>query len=441
MSWYIDSEVNNGYPWNTEFPTTFKTTWTNTDTIGLPKGAWRIQQGVNSGYPFIWYWFSEEAGSGGGSDGGEISYNRKDFGDLNNRQSLITDSFFDFTLLANGATAYVLNGTQLANVLEQVNGLYVSEPPDPIDLQRLQLDFHGSNPTDYIINVFGFPFNFTFGPDDSTYPVKIGPVGLSTTAHIAKQIHIVDFGTLHIDPYFNDFRDYSPYTEIQLYLPLCGTVTLDPALYIGHDISVEYVCNVYTGSCIARIYRDDLLDKVVNGNIACQIPITAAKMGDYQNNIKTINAAIKQQETSLAMSTVSTIGSIAGGIMTGNPLAIAGALGGISKIESSIANLDSLNYELSHTAPSVSSTSSGDAVLSMNASKLKCLLMFKRTQTVQGFNISQYGRTVGFACCKQCSVSDITGYTVCSKINTNGIPATVEEIQLIEKVFTSGVYL
>lgn len=449
MSWFIDPEINEGYPWNDEFPDEFATTWTVNDNIQLPKYAWRIQRGVNSGYPFIWYWFSEEAGSGGGSDGGEISYNRKDFGDLNNRQSLVGDSFFDFSMATHGAMAYVLNGAELANVLEQVNGLYNSDPtPDPDMLQKMQLDFHGSNPTDYIINVFGFPFNFDlqslFKQDLKIGPVTIEvqrPLSEDTQAYVTKQIHTIDFGTVHIDPYFNDFRDYKPYTEIQLYLPLCSTVSLDPAMYIGHDISVEYICDLFTGSCIARIYRDDLLDKVVNGTIACQIPITAAKMGDYQNNIKAIESAIRQQESSLMTSDIQTAASMAIGIMSGNPLALSGAISGMGQMEKGFENLDKLKYDMAHNAPAISSTSASDSVLAMNASQLKCLLMFKRTQTVQGFNISQYGRTVGFACCKQCSVSDITGYTVCSKINTNGIPATVEEIQLIEKVFTSGIFL
>lgn len=431
MAWYIDSNINNGYPWNEGFPNSFKTGWTVDDGVILPKIAWRITAGINSGYPFIWYWFEDS----GEPTGGEVNYNITDFGDLNNKQTIL-DQMFNFSLLSHGAIAYALTGSELADVLDQVNVLYNTDP----DTLQMQLDFHGSNPTDYIINVFGFPFNFDSGLlVPST--VKIGPVTLDTTAYALGQLYVINFGTLHIAPYFNDFRDYSPYTEIQLYLPLCGTVSLDTALYIDHDINIDYVCNLYTGSCIARIYRDNLLDKVVNGSIACQIPITASKMGDYQDNIKTINSAIKQQETALTMSAISTTAAIAGGVMSGNPLAMAGVLGGMSKMEGSIANLDKLYYDLAHNAPSVSSTSSGDAVLSMNASTLKCLLMFKRTQTVQGFNTDHYGKTIGYACCKQCTVSDITGFTVCSKINTNGIAATSQEIDMIERLFKTGVYL
>lgn len=432
MSWFILATINNGYPYNTDFPMTYNTDYTSNDDVKYPYTAWRIQNNINSGYPFTWYMFPEE---GGGSSGGEIDYNVSDFGDLDNRQTIL-DQMFHFDLFQHGAIAYALNGSELADVLQQINVLYNADP----DTVQMQLDFHGSNPTDYIINVFGFPFNF-----DSEIlipsPVKIGPVTLDTSGYEIGQIFIINFGTLHIDPYFNDFRDYKPYTELQLYLPLCGTVSLDPALYIGHDLSVDYVCNIYTGSCIARIYRDSLLDSVVNGNIACQIPITAAKMGDYQANIKAINSAIKQQETSLILSSVTTTAAIAGGIMSGNPLALAGAVGSIGQMAKSITNLDKLYYDMSHNAPGISSTSSGDAVLSMNASTLKALLMYKRTQVVQGFNPDHYGHTVGYACCKQCLVSDITGYTVCSKINTNGIQATTEEINMIEQLFKSGVYL
>lgn len=431
MSWFILSTINNGYPYNTDFPMEYNTEYTSDDTIKYPYTAWRIQTGINSGYPFTWYMFPEE---GGGSSGGEVDYNVSDFGDLDNRQTVF-DQMYQFTLFDHGAIAYALTGTELASALSEINVLYNADP----DTLQMQLDFHGSNPTDYIINVFGFPFNFDdFLVEDN---ITLGAVTLNTTGHIAGQLLYLNFGTLHIDPYFNDFRDYKPYTELHLYLPLCGTVSLDPALFIGHDLTVDYVCNLYTGSCIARIYRDSLLNSVVNGNIACQIPITAAKMGDYQANIKAIDSAIKQQETSLIMSAATTAAAIAGGIMSGNPLALAGAAGGLGQIEKNIVNIDKLNYDMSHNAPGISSTSSGDTVLSMNASTLKALLMYKRTQVVQGFNPDHYGHTVGYACCKQCLVSEISGYTVCSKINTNGIQATTEEINMIEQLFKSGVYL
>lgn len=48
MSWVIDPNINNGYPWQQDFPGVVEADWSGE----LPYSAWRIDPQVNNGYPF-----------------------------------------------------------------------------------------------------------------------------------------------------------------------------------------------------------------------------------------------------------------------------------------------------------------------------------------------------------------------------------------------------
>ena len=65
MSWFIDADINNGYPWYSGFPSSFRTDFYSDDTIRLPDISWRIKSGVNNGYPWIWWMFKEDTSTGG----------------------------------------------------------------------------------------------------------------------------------------------------------------------------------------------------------------------------------------------------------------------------------------------------------------------------------------------------------------------------------------
>lgn len=433
MAWYINSDINDGYPYNTEYPEYMITDWTDNELIPLPYSAWRISPGINDNYPYIGFWLDTVPGGG---DGGEVNYNHPDIGDVSNRSTPWSKYFF-----SSGATAYALKAQEVTSFLAEVNRMYITDA----DTTQMELDFKGSNPTDYIIGLYGYPFELNTGVR-LPQAIKIGAVSLQTEGIIINNLsegdRPLDLGSIDIQPYFNDFRDYAPYTTLQLYIPLCGTVSLDTALYMGHTLSVDMVYNIYTGACIARIYRDDLLDKTVNSNIATEIPISAAAMGTYQNNIKQIEQGIKQQESQILLSTFATAATtVAGAMIAPSPLTAMGAVSAAGSITQGLNKLESLNYSLDHTQPPISSTSAGDTILGMQAAVMRGLLLIKRPQALPGFNPEAYGRTVGYACCMQGKVSDFTGYTVCGSIDTTGISATVEEVSMIHTLFKSGVYL
>lgn len=342
----------------------------------------------------------------------------------------------------------------ISTVISAINNLYIT---DPDGNAKWQLDFKGTNPSDYIVGLYATPLIvphsdnpeiFTLGPVDfdgdiSTY--KYAGNGYFTFGSI--DLYGDEF------PLFNDFRDYAPYTQLELYIPLCGTVTLDTAFFIGHSVTVDMYYDILTMSCTAAIYRDNkTLYKTVNGTLGALIPITSLDMGSYQNSIKALESAQKQNDMRL-MTSVMTMGiSAAVAVGSGGASLItgAGALTGAAGIMNTVEQGKLLDYQLDHTAPSVAQTGTAEPQNSFCVGSMYPFLFIKRAKLLSGKNDNLYSKTVGNACCINdyiggTSENPRTGLVVCSNINTTGITneynesPTVEEINAIKEAAASGI--
>ena len=380
-----------------------------------------------------------------------------DTGDLGNFRNFTDTTHFNYP-----CTVYALTETNFRNFAEALNALYLTDE----DTTQMELDFKGSNPTDYIINCYALPFEPNF-LSSSEVGVQIGPQTLlnitGKVVNTATSFYI-DCGTKAI-PKRGNFLDFEPYTHIELYLPMCGTVTLDPALVVGKTIKVVMYYNVLTNSATAAVYRlselGDTLIATSTGEIGISIPFSAYNMGQYQNAIKATENAIKQNGLKVATGVATTAVGIAGALLApetgGLSLALTGAaLAGGSSALSAAMKGGELHYELEHIAPSVSQCSSADGSLAHVIAKTIPWLFIKRARMLQSFNEEVYAKTIGHACC----INDIlggteesprTGLTVCSNIDTSGIQKevstgvyiapTVEEINVIKQAAASGIIL
>lgn len=370
-----------------------------------------------------------------------------DTGDLGNFRNFTDTTHFNYP-----CTVYALTETNFRNFAEALNSLYLTDE----DTTQMELDFKGSNPTDYIINCYALPFEPNF-LSSSEVGVQIGPQTLlnitGKVVNTATSFYI-DCGTKAI-PKRGNFLDFEPYTHIELYLPMCGTVTLDPALVVGKTIKVVMYYNVLTNSATAAVYRlselGDTLIATSTGEIGISIPFSAYNMGQYQNAIKATENAIKQNGLKVATGVATTAVGIAGALLApetgGLSLALTGAaLAGGSSALSAAMKGGELHYELEHIAPSVSQCSSADGSLAHVVAKTIPWLFIKRARMLQSYDEEVYAKTIGHACC----INDIlggseenprTGLTVCSNIDTSNIPATVDEINAIKQALASGVIL
>lgn len=356
------------------------------------------------------------------------SGDEKDFGDLNN---------YDYVgMHFHAMKMYALSETELQQFLGTINALYTSDS----DTKQMELDFKGSNPMDYITALYGYPFDIPYFAEPTT--IKIGPVDTLVPANLVEgqALGALTFGSIDIDPYYYDFRDYEPYTTIELYLPLCGTIRLDPALYIGHTLYIEYDFDPATGNLMAKVCRDQMIDKVVEGSIAVQIPVVSSDMGSYQNAIHQIKSRIMQTVFGTVQS-LSPSSGIKAAAASGNQAGVLAAIPDPFKITMDTA-LDAYNisYDLKHTQPHPSVTGSADPLNAMNMNQY-AFVFIKRAKMLPGYNAQQYSHTIGNACLIQGKIKDFAGYTQCSNVDLSGISATSYEISKLRGLLQSGIYL
>lgn len=364
-----------------------------------------------------------------------------DFGNLENRGA---HRVFPTTL-----NIYKLNITELVQFLHTLNSLYINQSGA---IDEWTIDFKGTNPTDYIVGAYATLYDV---PQQSNLSdITLGVVNFhdlsdSMQAYKADIINSSNFdcGSVFFTPYYGDFRDYSPYTTAELYLPLCGTVNLDVAFFINHYINVVYWFDIVTMSCAASIYRDGItLYKTVSGSIGAQIPLLAANMGDYQNSIHQIETAQKQNEIRIATSAITTAASAAAIIAapeTGGLSLAAGAgiIAGVGGIAKSLYDQSDLQYKLEHKAPSYSQTSAASPQNDFCVGDIIPKLYIKRSKMLSAYDPATYAHVVGNACCIAGTIGSFSGYTVVGSCDLSGIQATQSELDQIRQLLQIGVYL
>ena len=385
----------------------------------------------------------------------EPEHDEHDRGDLYNRGAR---RFF-----WNSLKVHLLSVANYDQFIQKLNSLNMTDP----DNETWQLQFKGLNPSDYIVGAYA---SFVKPPKGTSTTIMLGPVDMEQSEYTYKETDsnagFFTFGTRTINPEFNDFRDFAPYTMIELYLPLCGTIELDTAYFMGASVKVDYYYDIYTMSCTACIYRikdnQELLYKTVNGTIGAQIPMLSANMGAYQNQIKSIENALKQNELKLMTSTTAlAAGVIAAPMTSGASLIAAGtaAFSGAAGLANSMQKQSELEYQIEHLQPSISVTGAADPQTNICTGQLMPKLIIKRAEMLSTYNQAEYAKTIGHACC----INDILGYiegdsesprsglVVCSSVDTSGISQnigedtyispTADEVNMIKQALSSGVIL
>ena len=371
----------------------------------------------------------------------------EDFGDLVNASR--------FGRFPTYLKIWLTDVTEFNEFVSAVNDLYIT---DPDGVQQWQIDFKGVNPSDYIVAAYVAPFEIP--KTSTTFPIQLGVVTFDSSivpsgimaykyayldtdsdGNIAGSY---DCGNVQIPAYYGDFRDYAPYTSIELYIPMCGTVNLDPEYFVGHSVNVQYFYDVYTMSLSAGIYRDGItLYKVVNGVAGSEIPLTSLRMGDYQNTVHNIEQALKRNEISTAFGALTLGASAAGAVATGGAslLTAAGALTGSKGIIQGLDERQDLYYDLNHKQPSISQTNAAESQNAFCVGGVYPHIFIKRAKMSQDYDDTTYSHTVGNACLIQSKIKDMSGLIKCSNVDLSGIPATAEELNAIQTALQNGVYV
>lgn len=393
-----------------------------------------------------------------GYTGGQPYRQGGDTGDLS--------TVFNRLALANNLSYYTADSLAIKQLISNLNTGY-----QPATQDQFILDFKGTNPADYISSVIFYPANFNCPYTASSFTsIKIGavtmtfPLGLNEADYNAG--YYKEYSPITVPYYFNDFRDYAPYTVISLYVPFCGTVDLDPALFIGHTVTVRLLIDYLTGNCTGVIMRDNTAIDTISGSIGVSIPLTALANGSYQNAIKSAEIALKQaelQRKSAWLAAAGAVGAAVTGIASGNPLAIAGGIAGVvgaaNAIESANLRKELAEYNIDHIAPSVDSVSAASPCNALGLD-YDIHMLIRRCVSAEGetngYDSGAYAATIGNACCISDVLGNFSGLTVCSNVKLDNVvsdviqigtdtfggnAATAEEIELIRQALGNGVYM
>lgn len=246
----------------------------------------------------------------------------------------------------------------------------------------------------------------------------------------------MDLGEYEILPKFHDFRDYAPYTKIEMYIPYCGWVALPSHCMSSEDrpkiITGTLLCDIIAGTCKAVIKCNDTVVAEAAGFTAVDVPFVGENVGMKM-------AGIASSITSYGSNAAKTVGGIAGGMSGGGP-AGAAAAGGVVSLLGSYAQLNAA-FNANYTEI-CGKTGDGCNVAGLN----KVYIKIQRPKTggyeEPDFVPGDYGHTTGFLCMQKLKVSDCSGLIIASNADVSGIgSATDAERAEIKRVLETGLFV
>lgn len=266
-----------------------------------------------------------------------------------------------------------------------------------------------SDPINFIIGLFMLPVTPTTGSSSGIY---LGGINVNTVSvpRVTGQYVTIDFGTIDIEELYGSYLDYS-YSRLSIYLPYIGMADIDVQEVTGGSVTLRYIIDCFTGACVANVkcvkntvtpWGSTYSNKSVHsysGNVAIQLPISAGSFDIMTQGL--INVGL--------------------GLVSGQPQTVAKGATDIIQ--------------------SVGGDATTRGALSSNTGKL-CYqtpyLMFTRPIETRP---AKLGNLHGYSAGRGGLLSTFSGYVECSDVKLDGVTATDTELNMIESLLKSGVYV
>lgn len=286
-----------------------------------------------------------------------------------------------------------------------------------------------NNPMDCILGLSLVPVNL---PHGTAQEITVGNL-VSTVScdKCTSQYVYIECGSISINAssFTNSYLDFSPYTEISIYLPFIGTQPLDVDEIMNSTITVTYHVDVLTGAmcCFVKVAHSNPISGKETSSVlytfmgqCCEsVPLSSNSWSDTIGSI--LNAA-------------ASIGGVVATAATGGaaaPVAL-GMLGGATTATVNAAQ--SMKPTVNHSG----SMGGGGGMMAQRTPKL----------IMKAPNISkpskQYSYT-GYPVNQTKALSACSGFTIVQDINLvvsdEGIGATQEELNEIERLLKTGVFI
>lgn len=214
----------------------------------------------------------------------------------------------------------------------------------------------------------------------------------------------INCGSVVVEEYYQNYLDYSPYTQVYIYLPFIGIVPVSADDIIGNAVNIIYHIDSYTGCCIAVItvakkgYSSTVYQ--FEGNCAVEIPITSG----YQSSL------------------MAGLIGVAGTAISGSPAV------GITAAHIGRAGLG--KNAVSHSG------SFGSSYGAMGC-KIPYIIVRRPVQK----KITDYSKSYGYPAHKMVYVGNCNGYLRAKEVRIKSTTATNAEKEMIVSALKSGVYV
>ena len=204
---------------------------------------------------------------------------------------------------------YSMTAATLANIGQK---LWTQSYYDVLKIQN--------NPIQNIVSVKWFPFNLNVGTSQN---VKVGNVDFGIPALVISTVKTIDIGEITYNGVYGNYLDGSPYTTLKLNLPYVGQIQLDAGEFLGKTIGVQYIVDLVTGECVARVKRGGIPLYDYPGHMGVDIVLTASDR--VQADMKAVSSGIH------------TAANVAGEMITGD---VIGAAAGAASGALNVAGMD-----------------------------------------------------------------------------------------------------
>ena len=266
----------------------------------------------------------------------------------------------------------------------------------------------------------------------TVYGVTLQYEGSDITLPVINDNPTASFGSYNIPRKFYDFRDYAPYTKVEIFLPYCGWTVL-PSHVVGRSVSVTYYTDIIAATCKAVVYCGSNVVAEAAGVIGLDIPMV------------TENAGAKAEAVTMGL-----LAYGKAGLQTALGVGAAVATKGKVGVKSAVGGLENLVSAYSQTAMAFNQNyteingknGDGCCIAGISAIVIKITRPKYGANTTAPYVPSNYGHSAGFVSMKSATVGSFTGLLVADNVDTSGIAgATDREKQLIKLYLESGIFV
>lgn len=261
-----------------------------------------------------------------------------------------------------------------------------------------------NDPMEAMISLHSVPFQIVGGANAN---IRVGNYNTEVSAKtVTTQYYTLDCGNISVPEHWASALDYSPYTNVDIFIPFVGVRPLQIDDVMGRVLNLKYNIDVLTGCAIAMLKCGDSVLYTYNTQVHTEIPYTMSSYG------RLVQSIIGVAGTAIG-ATAGGAGAIIGGAM-------GGALGTAMTKHSDISRGGSL----------------GGAVGVMG-DFTPYLIIHRPIQSLA----EDFASKKGYPSNISATLGSVSGYTVVDKIHLTGIDCTDTERDEIHALLKDGVII